>query len=214
MVSGSVFIDSLQETELTTLLNVEEPRAKVPESVPATEPLHDLRTVAESYRMAGLCVLPAHVREKRPTLAHWKRAQHQLPDARDLERWFRASPGICIVTGQVSGNLEVLDFDAEGELFWTWHERVTSQNPELADRLVIERSPSGGFHVVYRCEEPVCRSMKLAQRKQVVPDGSPVTISGKVYKPRLQDGEWFVILTLIETRGEGGLFLCHPTPGV
>ncbi len=213
MLRGSEFIDSNQETELSTMLNVEEPRAvEVPESVPATEPLHDLRTVAESYRAAGLCVLPAHVREKRPTLAHWKRAQQQLPDSKDLERWFRACPGICIVTGQVSGNLEILDFDAEGELFWAWHERVTSQNPELAGRLVIERSPSGGFHVVYRCEEPVCGSMNLAQRRLVVPEGSPVTISGKVYKPRFQDGEWFVILTLIETRGEGGLFLCHPTP--
>ncbi len=90
---------------------------------------------------------------------------------------------------------------------------MTSQNPELAGRLVIERSPSGGFHVAYRCEEPVCGSIKLAQRRQVVPDGSPVVISGKEYKPRTQDGEWFVILTLIETRGEGGLFLCHPTPG-
>ena len=143
MVSGSEFIDSFQETELTTLLNLEEPRAEVPESVLASEPLHDLRSVAESYRAAGLCVLPAHVREKRPTLAHWKRAQQQLPDARDLERWFRACPGMCIVTGQISGNLEILDFDAEGELFWTWHARVEKQNKELADRLVIERSPSG-----------------------------------------------------------------------
>ena len=213
MVSGLEFSCSNQETELTTLLNVEEPRAKVPESVPASEPLHDLRTVAESYRGAGLCVLPAHVREKRPTLAHWKRAQQQLPDSKDLERWFRTCPGICIVTGQVSGNLEILDFDAEGELFWTWHARVETQNKELADRLVIERSPSGGFHVAYRCEEPVCGSMKLAQRKQVVRDGSPVMISGKQYKPRFHDGEWSVLLTLIETRGEGGLFLCHPTPG-
>lgn len=213
MVSGPDFIDSIQETVLNTVLNVDAPLAEVPDAVPAIETLYDLRSIAESYLAAGLCVLPANVREKRPTLAHWKRAQKQLPDSRELDRWFRASPGICIVTGQVSGNLEILDFDAEGELFWKWHERVATDNPELADRLVIERTQSGGFHVVYRCEEPVCRSMKLAQRRQVVPDGSPVTISGKVYKPRFQDGEWFVILTLIETRGEGGLFLCHPTPG-
>ncbi len=118
MVSGLEFSCSNQETDLTTVLNVDEPRAEVPESVPASEPLYDLRSVAESYCAAGLCVLPAHVREKRPTLSQWKRAQQQLPDSKDLERWFRASPGICIVTGQVSGNLEILDFDAEGELFW------------------------------------------------------------------------------------------------
>jgi len=41
-----------------------------------------------------------------------------------------------------------------------------------------------------------------------------VTIAGKTYKPR-QDahGRWHVVLTTIETRGEGGLFLCSPTPG-
>jgi len=41
-----------------------------------------------------------------------------------------------------------------------------------------------------------------------------VTIAGKTYKPR-QDaqGRWHVVLTTIETRGEGGLFLCSPTAG-
>ncbi len=41
-----------------------------------------------------------------------------------------------------------------------------------------------------------------------------VTITGKTYKPRRNGaGAWEITLTLIETRGEGGLFLCHPTPG-
>src|SRR5690606_26806762 len=42
----------------------------------------------------------------------------------------------------------------------------------------------------YRCQTSVCGNMKLAQRQR--------------------DGK---IVTLIETRGEGGLFLCAPTPG-
>ena len=63
--------------------------------------------------------------------------------------------------------------------------------PNWLSRLVIEKSQRGGVHVVYRCAEPVCGHMKLAQR-------------------RGDDGK---IQTLIETRGEGGLFLCAPSPG-
>jgi len=41
-----------------------------------------------------------------------------------------------------------------------------------------------------------------------------VTICGKGYRPRQDgNGQWHVPMTLIETRGEGGLFLCAPTPG-
>jgi hypothetical protein len=56
----------------------------------------------------------------------------------------------------------------------------------------MERSQRGGRHVAYRCEAPVCGSLKLAQRAEA-PQSEAVT--------------------LIETRGEGGLFLCAPTPG-
>ena len=55
--------------------------------------------------------------------------------------------------------------------------------------MVIAQTPSGGYHAVYRCEVEVCGNLKLAQRK-----------TDKVQ-------------TLIETRGEGGLFLCAPTDG-
>jgi hypothetical protein len=56
--------------------------------------------------------------------------------------------------------------------------------------------------------------MKLAQRKVAVPASDEVEVYGKKYKPRKdKDGNWFVLVTLIETRGEGGLFLCAPTPG-
>jgi hypothetical protein len=55
---------------------------------------------------------------------------------------------------------------------------------------VIETSQSGGKHVIYRCSEPINGNMKLAMG--------------------FRDG---AMVTLIETRGEGGLFLCAPTLG-
>jgi hypothetical protein len=81
----------------------------------------------------------------------------------------------------------MLDFDRGGDRFEAWKEQIP---PELLARLVIETSQSGGKHVIYRCSEPINGNMKLAMG--------------------FRDG---AMVTLIETRGEGGLFLCAPTLG-
>jgi len=166
------------------------------------------------YLRAGLCVLPAVRAEKRPAVPRWKQFQHALPSEQELAAWCRRADALCLVCGAVSGNLEMLDFDLGGEAFDAWYAKVREADGALPDRLVIEQSPSGGRHVVYRCREPVCGNLKLAQRIELVGGPDEVTIAGKTYKPR-QDarGRWHVVLTMIETRGEGGLFLCSPTPG-
>ncbi len=150
-----------------------------------------LTQAAMSYHRAGLCVLPAKRAEKRPAVGAWKRYRQTRPTEAELSAWManpRNKPdAICIVCGAVSGNAEIIDFDAGGELFPAWWEQLPV---ELRERLVIETTPSGGFHVIYRCQAPVCGNLKLAQRKV----GDRIT-------------------TLIETRGEGGLFLCAPTMG-
>lgn len=147
-------------------------------------------TTARKYLDAGLCVLPAIKAQKRPNLNSWDYYKTQLPTNKDLGLWFGDSAsGICIVCGAVSRNLEIIDFDEKGLAFGPWGDRVKNDEliPGLYERLVIEQSPSGGFHVIYRCELPVSGNQKLA---------------------KTEDGK-----TLIETRGEGGLFLCAPTEG-
>jgi len=154
-----------------------------------------LHRAATDYLAAGLCVLPARRAEKRPAVGRWKQYRKRLPTEAELSAWFANRPGrsgkgpdaICIVCGRVSGNGEMIDFDAGGELFDTWAARIP---PDLLARLVIETTQHNGRHVYYRYEAEVCGNMKLAQRR----DGEKIT-------------------TLIETRGEGGLFLCAPTPG-
>lgn len=169
---------------------------------------------ALGYLRAGLCVLPAVRAEKRPAVPRWKQFQSTLPNEQELAAWCRRADALCLVCGAVSGNLEMLDFDLGGEAFDAWYAKVREADATLPDRLVVEQSPSGGWHVVYRCREPVCGNLKLAQRIELVGGPEEVTIAGKTYKPR-QDahGRWQVVLTMIETRGEGGLFLCTPTPG-
>ncbi|HEX42733.1 MAG TPA: hypothetical protein ENN81_11845, partial [Phycisphaerales bacterium] len=162
---------------------------------------------ALACRVAGLSVLPAHLAEKRPALSGWKPFQEHLPGKEQVCAWFKEAEAICIVTGKVSGNLEMMDFDNGGELFDRWAGAVKEQSPGLIDRLVIESSQSGGRHVAYRCRDAVCGNLKLAQRRLETP-------GGKQYVHRKDaDGNQHVIQTLIETRGEGGLFLCAPSPG-
>ena len=113
----------------------------------------------------------------------WKEFQHRIPTPDETLKQFPA-PRMCIVCGAVSGNLEILDFDSRGVAFEPWLKRIPRS---LVRRLFIEHTPSGGVHCVYRCTEPVAKNQKL----RMGPDGK----------------------VQIETRGEGGLFLCAPTEG-
>lgn len=143
---------------------------------------------AKNYLQAGLSVLPAVRERKCPATGKWKKWKSRLPTECEINAWFANQPdAVCIIAGQISGNLEIIDFDNHGELFEAWKAKL---DPELFARLVIERTPSGGFHAIYRCESEVCGNIKLAQGIR-----NDKTV------------------TLIETRGEGGLFLCAPTPG-
>lgn len=172
-----------------------------------------LNRVATEYLEAGLCVLPAILEEKRPSLPGWKHYQQRLPTQQQIESWFRDGGALCVLTGAVSGNLELIDFDHGGELFDAWWAAIAASDPALVEYLVVERSQSGGRHVVYRCEEPIDGSRKLAQRTIVVEGPDPLEIAGRQYLPRAVADRFEITLTLIETRGEGGLFLCAPTPG-
>jgi RecA/RadA recombinase len=174
-----------------------------------------LASAARLYQAAGLAVLPAHLAEKRPALPSWKTYQRRLPTSIDVRSWFsNKHSACCIVTGTVSGNLELLDFDCAGEAFPAWRALVTQRDHSLFQRLVIERSPSGGYHVLYRCDDTVPGNKKLAQRKEYCDGPEPLERFGKQAIPRQDaDGRWHLTHTLIETRGEGGLFLCAPTEG-
>ena len=145
--------------------------------------------LAASYLAAGLSCLPAVRAQKRPAVGSWRTWAERLPTVVEVEAWFANRPdAVCIVAGAVSGNLECIDFDNKGELFEAWKGKVA---PDLYSRLVVERTPSGGFHVIFRAQtDCISGNLKLARGDR----------GGK-------------LATLIETRGEGGLFLCCPTDG-
>jgi len=134
---------------------------------------------------AGLSVIPVKS-DKRP-LVPWAEYQTRIPTPEEFAKW---KPPIAIICGQVSGGLQCVDFDDGGSAFKEWGSLVKQYTPHLTDRLVVQKTPSGGFHVLYRCPENCIENRKLAQK-------------GTKNKPTV----------LIETRGEGGYFLCNPSPG-
>ena len=140
---------------------------------------------ATAYAHSGLSVIPT-LTDKRPA-CQWKIYSGRIMSDREIEVNFRSAAGIGIVCGKASGNLELLDFDDGGSAFAPWLEKVP---PYLKDRLVIERSPSGGKHVYYRI------------------DGNGYAVPGNRKLAMKEDGR-----VLIETRGEGGYVKCAPSNG-
>jgi putative DNA primase/helicase len=154
---------------------------------------------ALAYVRAGLSVIPIRPDgTKRPALSKWDAFQKQLPSEEAIRSWWQdGADGIAIIGGGVSGGLECLDFD-RGELFEDWCQLVESQAPGLTARLSVVRTPRrpAGYHVRYRCRAvEIPGNMKLAQERGTDP---------KTGKPCL--------VTLIETRGEGGYALAPGSP--
>ena len=140
---------------------------------------------ALSYLSNGISVLPAIPSEKRPALPGWRAFQSARPGEAQLRTWFAEAEGMCLVCGAVSGNVEMIDFDHGGELFPAWWETVEANRPGLFEKLVIEETPSGGYHVAYRCDAPVPGNRKLARR--ILPfDGSGPNVAASGAAPSIR----------------------------
>lgn len=146
--------------------------------------------IAINYLRAGLSVLPINPSTKRPKLSTWTRLQTERLSEEDAERAFYDNPWIGVIGGAISGNLEIIDFDNHGTMMQEWFAEFMTFIDTFG--LPYERTPRGGYHVFYRCEEPIEGNKKLAS----VFD--PVEC-----KP----------MTIIETRGEGGYVVTAPSKG-
>lgn len=155
---------------------------------------------------AGICVVPpAEDGTKRPA-SNWKQFQEQRPDEPQLRAWFnRGRDGIGFICGRISGGLEMLEFEGravtEGMLV-AYEEAANAVGlGDVLERIAqgyLEGTPSGGIHLLYRCETPLTNT-KLARR--------PATDEELADKP---DDP---VKVLIETRGEGGYVIVAPSHG-
>lgn len=124
--------------------------------------IHNLKEIAKKYYDAGLNVLPASSREKRPLCA-WKRYIKQRPTFDEVFSSITNFDALALVCGETSGGVEVIDFDQQAAAFTAFWDI----EKETCAECVIETSQSGGKHLIYRRED--CgSSLKLASNKDGV----------------------------------------------
>lgn len=138
-------------------------------------------SITENHKNFDLSVIKVS-KEKIP-YERWSEFREVVNPVLNWHKHFLGSGYVGIVTGKVSGNLEVLDFDLKNDPNKTIYKEFVSLLPsELIGRLIKQTTVNGGFHLIYRCPDKIEGNLKLAKHD----DGA----------------------VIIETRGEGG-YICH-----
>ncbi len=131
-----------------------------------------------------LCLIPICSGTKKAAVG-WKPYQETPPTTEEIEGWVDKFDQFAVVTGQVSGHLEIIDFD-DPAFYEEWKQELQEQGRQkLLKRLPLVKTQSRGYHVYLRCPDGIGGNQKLAQKEG---HDSPPTV-------------------LIETRGEGGYAL-------
>jgi len=156
---------------------------------------------ALNFADAGVCVIPSRVDGSKAPLGNWKQYQERKPTTDEINGWFSLpqATGIGIVTGKVSGNLEMLELEGRAVQSKLHIEaRNIAEASGLGDLWAkvssgyVEQTPSGGIHWLYRISDnEVAGNTKLARRP----------------------GENGGVDVLAETRGEGGFVITAPSAG-
>ncbi len=126
----------------------------------------------------GLSVIP--LSDKKVPFIEWKQYQKQIsPESLWLPH-LQNGGMVGIITGKINGNLECIDIDIKHDPENTIMDELTSGIPQsLYEKLIIQQTPSGGYHMIYRCRDAVIEGN---QQLALNPDKEPI----------------------IESRGEGG----------
>lgn len=131
----------------------------------------------------------------------WKEAQTTPLTLSDLWTQLDAhkTTAVAIICGKVSGNLEIIDIDVkykpgiDAVVFMA----IQSLYPDLYQRLRIHKTPSGGYHILYRTTQEVPGNKKLAGRFKTPEE---LTLQPKPKQ-----------VNFIESRGEGGYAVAPPS---
>lgn len=157
------------------------------------------------------------VREKeekgRPAKApygYWTEFQSRRADESELWQIMEShdTNAVAAVCGAISGNLECIDIDSK------YYPGIDAQlladmnkfYPHLYPRLRVHRTPSGGYHILYRIQDHLPEgNQKLAGRPTSEVEQQAQRDRG-IKRPSKN-------VNFLETRGEGGYFLYPPSMG-
>src|SRR6185369_3171146 len=94
---------------------------------------------------------------KQPIVKGWQTSR----DKHDLSNVV----AVGLVCGEPSLNLECIDIDLkyslDPKLFDKYKKAVKAANETLLNKLVVQKTRSGGYHLIYRCTE-IAGNLKLA----------------------------------------------------
>ncbi|MFD5818104.1 bifunctional DNA primase/polymerase [Streptomyces sp. NPDC127038] len=178
-----------------------------------------LREVARELDAAGLCPLPVKQDgSKAPDVRSWTPYKTTRSTPEEHDRWFGDGrrTGIGIVTGAVSGNIELIEFEgravAEGLLDEVTELAENSGLGELWQAVTTgwaEKSPSEGVHLKVVVDgRPAAGNQKLASRLAREDEYTDQERQRLREKPNSK-----IVRVLIETRGEGGFVVIAPSHG-
>ncbi len=130
-----------------------------------------------------LSIIP--VSSQKIAFKRWKEFQQQISPIDNWHSHFINGGYVGIITGSISGNLEIIDIDTKNDPDKTIHNEYFNLIPkDLLNRLIIQTTPNSGYHLIYQCPS--------------------VTIEPSQKLAKSETGE-----VIIETRGEGGYFCTH-----
>jgi hypothetical protein len=142
---------------------------------------------------------------------------------------YRKAEGVGLVCGILSGNIEAIDIDQkyslDGKLVTDYSDAIKKSDPNILNKLVIQKTPSGGYHFIYRCQK-IDGNLKLANRYTTSEEKRftyDKTLKHELEVEKKSNDESIKVATramdgdkvrvLLETRGEGGQIACYPTKG-
>ncbi|WP_371670002.1 bifunctional DNA primase/polymerase [Streptomyces sp. NBC_00289] len=179
----------------------------------------DLRASARELYDAGLCPLPVKADgSKSPDVRSWTPYKVTRSTPEEHDQWFNNGrhTGIGVVTGAVSGNIELIEFEGlavkEGVLDEVAELAQNSGLGDLWEAVTTgwaDQSPSGGVHYkVIVKGRPAAGNTKLARRLAREDEYTPEERQRLAEKPTSK-----IVRVLIETRGEGGFVVIAPSHG-
>lgn len=113
--------------------------------------LIQLREAAQTYYDAGLNVLPATSKDKRP-IGPWKEFIQSRPSFEEAFPVGLEFDALFVVCGATSGGLMVFDFDQSGLRYEGW---CDLNAPDLLAELPNETTQHGGRHIAFRLKDCV-----------------------------------------------------------
>lgn len=128
----------------------------------------------------GLSIIP--VSHQKTPFKPWSEFQSTISPIASWHSHYSENGTVGIIAGKISGNLECIDIDIKNDPTKKIITEYSNLIPnDLYKKLLIQTTPSGGQHFIYRCPEAtIDRNLKLAHHTDRT--------------------------VIIETRGEGGYF--------